>query len=201
MRLKPRNDVCVTFDLAEVPGGNIAAWGRECCAQALAGIELGDWRPVHDWTKSWVGWGGGAWLPDTWILHAVSGLLQRTPRLAVHGLDLGLRVWLTGAADRAALTWLRGVVVMDRLHDPKSALLDLRAGRELLPAWVSGSPDVRLAECGAAAEVSRKRVSSVKPRPGYVGPESMAHGVAPPIDSRSDGDEPFIWKAVARYLE
>lgn len=70
--------------------------GRGVRAKSLAGVENSDWRPVYDWTKSWIGWGGGAWIPDSWILYAVSALLQGKTRIAVHSLDLGLGAWLEG---------------------------------------------------------------------------------------------------------
>lgn len=108
----------------KVPGGDIAAWGSECRDKALAGAAEGDPRAVHGWTKSWIGWGGGAWIPDTWILYAVAGIMEGKPRIAVHSLDLGIRAWLAGPLDRAGLIWLRGLVVEQRLNDPKTALLD-----------------------------------------------------------------------------
>lgn len=191
----------MTFDPNKVPGGDVLAWGRECRAKALAGVDQGNSQAVHDWTKSWIGWGGGAWLPDTWILYGVAGILDGKPRNAVHGLDLGIRTWLTGASDRAAFTWLRGIVVKERLNDPKTAVLDLRAARDHLPGWLSASADARIAECETAAGSSRKRAPSVKPRPDHVGPASMLHAVAPPIVTRADGQVPDVWSDIGRYFE
>ena len=76
----------MTFDPAKVPGGDVAHWGAQCRVKALAGLDAGNWRPVYDWTKSWIGWGGGAWLPDTWLLCAASALLKGQPRTAIHSI-------------------------------------------------------------------------------------------------------------------
>ncbi|GAB3862702.1 hypothetical protein GCM10028801_28730 [Nocardioides maradonensis] len=177
----------MTFTIDKVPGGDIAAWGRECRDKALAGAAEGDPRAVHDWTKSWIGWGGGAWLPDPWILYTVAGLLEGKPRIAVHSLDIAIRTWLAGASDRAALTWLRGMVISDRLNDPKTALIDLRDAAAQVPGWMTVAPDQRLEECESAAATSRKRVASVKPRPAHVGASSMVDVVAPPVVGRMMG--------------
>jgi hypothetical protein len=53
----------MTFDLARVPGGDVAAWGAECRDKALSGVRDGDWCSIYDWTKSWIGWGGGCMVP------------------------------------------------------------------------------------------------------------------------------------------
>lgn len=191
----------MTFDPATVPGGDVARWGAECRAKALAGVAAKDWRPVYDWTKSWIGWGGGAWIPDTWLLYAVSALLDGKPRNAVHSLDLGLRVWLSGETDRAALTCLRGQIVMDRLADPKTALLDLEESAASVPAWLQSGASERLERCRADAAKSRKRVPSVKPRPTFVGSAESMHVVAPAVGNRADGSEPEVWPAVAGYFQ
>jgi|SRR5262245_3306306 len=79
----------MTFAAAKMPGGDVAAWGAECRAKALAGVEAGNWRPVYAWTKGWIGWGGGAWIPDTWLLYAVSALLRVSRKLL-------FAVWISG---------------------------------------------------------------------------------------------------------
>lgn len=190
----------MTFDPAKVPGGDVARWGKECRAKALAGIDAEDWRPVYDWTKSWIGWGGGAWIPDTWLLYAVSALLQGKPRIAVHSLDMGLGTWLAGEADQAVLTWCRGVVVMDRLADPKTALIDLEDCRDSVPQWLRATATGRLETCRAAAPKSRKRVPSVNPRPAFTGFDKMRRVVAPPAVQRQSGEQPGVWMSVERYF-
>lgn len=190
----------MTFDPHKVPGGDVAAWGRECQTKALAGEADGDPRTVHDWTKSWIGWGGGAWLPDPWILYSVAGLMEGKPRIAVRSLDIGIRTWLDGAVDRAALTWLRGLIIEGRLNDPKTALLDLEPAAASVPAWLTPSPDNDVEHCREAAVNSRKRVASVKPRPSHVGAASMHDLVAPPVIERADGAEPEIWSLVKHYF-
>lgn len=191
----------MTFDPAKVPGGDVSRWGADCRSKAVAGVAAGDWRDVYDWTKSWIGWGGGAWVPESWLLYAVSALLQRQPRTAIHSLDLGTRVWLSGAVDRASLTWLRGVLVMDRLKDPKAALLDLEDSIDLLPSWLSTGATERIERCRLAAKKSRKRVSSVKPRPAHVGPAESAHIVAPQVQVRADGAQPEGWAVIRPFFE
>jgi hypothetical protein len=191
----------MTFDAAKVPGGDVSRWGAECRSKALAGVTAGEWRDVYDWTKSWIGWGGGAWVPESWLLYAVSALLQGQPKTAIHSLDLGTRVWLDGPVDRASLTWLRGVIVMDRLNDPKTALLDLEDSIDLLPSWLSIGATQRVERCRVAATKSRKRVPSVEPRPNCVGSAESAHVVAPPVRDRTDGAEPEGWAEIRPYFE
>ncbi|WP_207009612.1 hypothetical protein [Nocardioides aromaticivorans] len=188
------------FDPAQMPGEDVSRWGADCRAKALAALGASDWRGVHEWTKSWIGWGGGAWIPDTWLLYAASALLEGKPRNAVHGLDLGLRVWLAGASDRAALTWLRGLIVMDRLADPKTALIDLEESLELLPNWLRDESADRLERCRDEAARSRKRVPSVQPRPAFVGAEGSRHVVAPSVSDRVDGSEPEAWPVIRSYF-
>src|SRR6476620_4888133 len=190
----------MTFDPAKVPGGDVAGWGEECRAKTLAGIDAEDWRPVYDWTKSWICWGGGAWIPDTWLLYAVSALLQGKPRSAVHGLDLGLGTWLPGEADRAVLTWCRGVIVMDRLADPKTALIDLEDCRDSVPQWLRPRATGRHEACRDAAPKSPKRVPSVNPRPVFTGFAETRHVVAPPVVQRQSGEQPGVWTSVERYF-
>jgi len=191
----------MTFDPAKVPGGDVSLWGADCRAKALEGVAAADWRDVYDWTKSWIGWGGGAWIPDTWLLYAVSALLDGKPRNAVHSLDLGLRVWLAGEKDRAALTWLRGQIVMDRLADPKSALLDLEDSVDMLPTWLQSGAADRLKRCRDEAAKSRKRVPSVNPRPAFVGSEDSQDVVAPAVTDRADGSEPETWTQIEAYFQ
>lgn len=190
----------MTFDLAKVPGGDVAAWGAHCREKALVGVRDRDWRAIYDWTKSWIGWGGGAWLPDTWLLYAVSALIEGKPRGAVHSLDLGLKTWLAGDADRAVLTWCRGVIVMDRLADPKTALLDLNDAVADVPAWAESDAGDRLDHCRHAASMSRKRVASAQPRPAYEGAENALRVVAPPVGTRADGEEPIVWPAIEPFF-
>jgi len=191
----------MAFDPSKVPDGDVSRWGADCRAKALAGVAAHEWRDVYGWTKSWIGWGGGAWVPDTWLLYAVSALLEGKPRNAVHSLDLGTRIWLGGAVDRASLTWLRGVIVMDRLNDPKTALVDLEAALSLLPSWLSTGGPERIDRCRDEAGRSRKRVATVQPRPEYVGAEQMAHVVAPAVSNRIDGGEPEAWPVIASYFQ
>ena len=191
----------MAFDASKVPGGDVAVWGRDCREHAEIALLADDWRGVYDWTKSWVGWGGGAWLPDSWLLYAASALLKGEPRNAVHSLDLGLGMWIEGPADRALLTWCRGVLVWAVLRDPKTALSDLEAAAGSLPAWLGMDVGSQLQACRASAESSRKRVASVKPRPSLAIPASGRDFVAPQVDVHADGDEPTVWRWVARFFE
>lgn len=190
----------MAFDLAKVPGGDVGKWGSECRDRAVGALAEGDWRGIYDWTKSWIGWGGGAWLPDTWLLYAVSALIHGQPRAAVNSFDLGLKTWLTGAVDRSAIVWCRGMLVWKQLDDPKTALADLETASELLPAWVGADPSDGVQLCRAAARASRKRVPTVQPRPDHVGPGGKLHVVAPPAKARDDGDRPDVWPTVTPYF-
>jgi len=190
----------VAFDPTMVPGGDVAKWGSDCRDRALEVLSEGDWRGVHDWTKSWVGWGGGAWLPDAWLLYATSALLKREPRNAVHALDRGLKTWIRGPIDRALLTWCRGILVWTALSDPKNALADLSDSSLQLPAWLELDVAALLERCLEDASASRKRVPSVRPRPELPHPASVPDFVAPAVGSRGDGARPEVWLAVAPYF-
>lgn len=187
----------MAFDIKKVPGGDVARWGSECRAKSLACLVAQDWRGVHDWTKSWVGWGGGAWSPDAWLLYAVSALLNNQPKNAVHSLDLGLRVWLEGPKDQAALTWCRGLVVWNEMKDPKTALLDLEAAAPTVPLWAAAAPQRAIEQCRQAAAASRKRVPSVQPRPKFAGSPPP---VAPAAEYRADGCEPTVWTEISTFF-
>lgn len=190
----------MTFDPARVPGGDVAAWGAECREKALDGVRAGDWRSIYDWTKSWITSGGGAWLPDTWLLYAVSALIQGKPRIGIHSLDLGLRTWLAGPSDRAALTWCRGVIVMRELADPKTALLDLDDIAAFLPAWTSPFACPCIERCRDAAAASRKQVRAVGPRPDFEGSRTYEHTVASKVDDRRDGERPEVWPTIEQFF-
>jgi hypothetical protein len=133
-------------------------------------------------------------------LDAVSALLKGQPKIAVRGLDLGLATWLAGPADQAALTWCRGVIVMDRLRDPSTALLDLRDAHQLLPPWIADEAPERLQRCREAAAASRKRVASVGPRPEFTGADHVRHTVARRVSDRRDGEKPSVWEDVAGFF-
>lgn len=190
----------MTFDAAKVPGGDVRRWGEECRAKALRGVGNQDWREIYDWTRSWVGWGGGAWLPDTWLLYAASAILHKQPKSAVHSLDLGLRIWLAGPEDRAALTWCRGLLVWSELKDPKTALLDLESWLQDAPSWAAPSPRETLEMCRQAASISRKRVPSVGPRPAFEGPKPAQSTIAPEVGRREDGSEPAVWGEISSFF-
>jgi len=53
----------------------------------------GDWHRAYEAAKSWIVGGGGAQLPDPWLVYAASALLHGQPRIAVHSID---SVWATG---------------------------------------------------------------------------------------------------------
>lgn len=192
----------MSHDREPLSAADTAAWGAECERLALEALRAGEWRGVYEWTKSWIARGGGAWLPDTWLLYAASSLLQGQPRGAVHSLDLGLRHWLDGSADRAALTWVRGTVVRYRLSDPRTALLDLESDLPF-PVWVVAGTlgvDEEIRACREEAGRSRKRKATVSVRPDHRGPGTAADVVAPAVVRRLDGDEPRVWAAVAQLL-
>ncbi|HSE46690.1 MAG TPA: hypothetical protein VLA89_15310 [Gemmatimonadales bacterium] len=187
----------MTFDASKVPGGDVAQWGDECRERALAALAQADWRGVYEWTKSWVGWGGGAWLPDSWLLYATSALLKNEPKNAIHSLDLGLRTWIEGPIDRAVLTWCRGILVWRLLKDPKTALVDLEAAADQVPDWLEDDVASGIQTCQQNAAASRKRVPSAKPRPDFSVPSTGRGFAAPPVGSHVDGTRPAVWDQVA----
>ncbi|MBI5231017.1 MAG: hypothetical protein HY876_02505 [Coriobacteriales bacterium] len=191
----------MSIDRPPASAEETAVWGLGCERKAVAAVHAGDWRGIHDWTKSWVSRGGGAWIPDTWLLYAASALLKGQPRIAVRSLDLGIGTWLDGVGDRAALTWIRGSIIWRRLDDPKSALLDLEADLPF-PRWTRSATDVDqvLDACRQAASTSRKRAATVPPRPSFTGAGSTGEVVAPSLGDRRDGDEPRVWTEVAALL-
>lgn len=175
----------------------MASFGRECRQLAVDAVLENDWRRGHDWTKSWVAWGGGAWLPDAWLLYATSALLKGEPKNAIHSLDVRLRTWIEGPVDRAVLTWCRGVLVWRLLKDPKTALLDLEAASGQVPSWLATDVSLRLKACHQDAAASRKRVPSVKPRPDFAAPAGGRDFVAPAVDGHVDGARPPFWDNIA----
>ena len=196
------------FDASHI-GGDVAAFGEQCKAQALAGIAADDWRDVYEWTKSWISSGGGGYLPDAWLVYAVSGLLHKQPRTAVHTIDMALQTWIGGTADRAALTWCRGLLILNHLSDPSTALLDLEDAHPSLPHWLSAGSTEALESCREAASRSRKKKASVPPRPEYDLPlhrgvfspgASGLAAFAPDVSVRCDGDEPDVWPTVAPFF-
>jgi len=89
---------------------------------------------------------------------------------------------------------------MDRLADPKTALLDLEGSVADVPAWAEPLAGERLDHCRQAAAASRKRVASVKVRPAYEGAVNSLHVVAPPVGERGDGVQPEVWPAVEYFF-
>ncbi len=191
----------MTFDPSSVPGGDVRAWGARCVEEALVGVAAQDWQAVHNWTKSWIGWGGGAWEPGPWLLYGVSGLLRSQPRIAVRGLDLGLKNWIDGPKDRAVLEFARGQIVRLVLKDPKTARADFEKSSHACPGWLRVELAEAMTACEGEALASRKRVASVEPRPDFERPAHLAEStVAPSVTRRGDGDQPSIWEQVTMYF-
>jgi hypothetical protein len=168
-------------------------------AKIRAGLSAGDWREVHDWTKGWVGQGGGAWLPEAWLAYAAGGILLGQPRTAVHSVDAGLSNWIVAEADRSILLWARGSLVMRRLADPKTALPDLTVAAEASPTWLAPVLAADTEACEAAAKTSRKRTPSVKPAPAYEA-RDFAHDKVAPSVRHTPGDQPPLWDELIPLL-
>lgn len=162
-----------------------------------AGIADGDWRPPYEWAKSWISSGGGACQLDPWLAYVASGLLKGEPRTATHAIDLALKNWIYGEADRAVLLWTRSRIVCQRLKDPKSALTDLEAAVESAPGWLADRAVEDVHACRAKAEASRKRTPSVKAAPTYTGTDTP---VAEPTEAIPDGTMPELWPDIDRLL-
>lgn len=176
----------------------MAAWGEECRRTAVASLKDGDWYGSYASTKSWIGYGGGAWILDTWLLYAASALLHGQPRTALHAMDKAMRAWLPHPADRAVLRWVRGQILRIRLKDPKTALDDLRAAVADAPAWLRPMADASLAAAEAEAPKSRKRVAAFTPSPDHAG--RTPDFVAPPLGPRLPGARPGVWDDVAPFF-
>jgi hypothetical protein len=101
---------------------------------ALACLRAGDGLGAYRWAKGWIGAGGGPHI-DPWLVYVASSLLRGQPRNAVHAIDLAIGGWLPGRQDRAAMLYVRGVVVFRRLEDPKTALLWSRHNRSYQAGW------------------------------------------------------------------
>ena len=122
------------------------------------------------------------------------------PRNAVHSIDLALANWITDAADRAILRWVRGHIISIRLADPKTALLDFEAACVHAPAWLRTVAHESRERCAAEAPASRKRKPTVPKAPDHAGPQSVHATVAPPDSPREPGRRPPVWEAVMTAL-
>jgi len=164
-----RDILSVPATPSEMTSGEVESWGAASRDRALQTLADEDWRGTYELTKSWVSRGGGAWLPDAWLMYAASALLRRQPKIAVHSLDLALGTWLSGSVDRPAISWCRGLFVWFRLNDPKTALLDLEPAFDLAPQWLGSDLPGQIARCRVEAQRSRKRTASVKSQPEFLG--------------------------------
>jgi hypothetical protein len=176
-----------------------AEFGREARSRALAAYEDRDWQLIHDWTKSWISSGGGAWTTEAWLLYVVSALLQGWPRSAVHSVDMALGTWIEAPEDRGILHWVRASVIHHHLKDPKTALADYEAASEGTPDWLRERAERDLISCSAAAEKSRKRKPSVAAAPDFeVSDRSF---VTRPTAPNRPGAVPEIWPQLLETLD
>lgn len=167
---------------------------------AAEGLAERDWRTTYDAAKGWVSRGGGAWIPECWLVHAASGVLHRQPRTGVHALDLALGNWVSAEPDRSILLWARASIVWHWLDDPKTAEADFTAAGTASPAWLQPRLEHDVEACREAAALSRKRKAAVASAPGYA-TEPLAHGtVAPREATHEPGVEPELWDLAVPIL-
>jgi hypothetical protein len=174
--------------------------GAEYRREALAALAADDWHRAYEWAKGWISSGGGAWIPDPWLVYVASSLLHGQPRTAVHSLDLALKHWIVEPPDRAILLWVRGDVIRRQLKDPKTAIADLAHAAENAPAWLRDTVETDRGACLNEAESSRKRKPSVAEAPDYKGPGTAADTVARPEGQRLAGARPAVWDALLPRL-
>lgn len=146
-------------------------------AQAAAGLAAGDWTTTFEVAKAWV-MAGGAWLPDAWLLRAVSQMLHGEPVAAVRELDLGLRHWVRDPGDRAPLLWARGVLQLRHLADPSGAAPDFDAACR-----------------------DRTTARAVAPAPDYDATGVPHDAVGPPDPDHTPGAEPRLWAELCAVLD
>jgi hypothetical protein len=178
--------------------GHADALGRQMQAAAEEGLREGDWHRAYEAAKSWVMGGGGAPLPDPWLVYAASALLHGQPRIAVHSIDLGLGHWVEPPADRAILYAVRGWIILEALRDPKTAIDDFSAAQESSPTWLLPAVAEGLRRSSAGAATSRKRKPTVGASPKVVKPSTAP--VRPGSVARSVGSVPSVWRAVSPHL-
>ncbi len=169
-------------------------------AQAAAGLAAGDWAATLTAAQSWV-MAGGAWLPDTWLLRAVSQLLHDEPVAAVRELDLGLRHWVRHPGDRAPLLWARGVVQLRHLADPGGAAPDFAAAAAGAPVWLRRFVVRDQVACSAAACRDRRTSRAVPAAPAYDATGVPHDAVAPPDPDHTPGAEPALWAELCAVLD
>lgn len=167
-------------------------------AAAEEGLREGDWHRAYEAAKSWIMGGGGAPLPDPWLVYAASALLHGQPKIAVHSIDLGLGHWVEPAEDRAILYTVRGWIILETLKDPKAAIDDFNAAQESSPTWLLPAVAEGLRRSSVEAATSRKRKPSVGASPKVVKPSTAP--VRPGTVARSAGSVPSVWPAVVAYL-
>jgi hypothetical protein len=157
--------------------------------QALACLRDGDGLGAHRWVKGWIGAGGGPHI-DPWLADVACDLLRERPRNAVLAIDLAIGTWLPGVWDRAAMLYVRGVIVFRHLDDPKTALLDLDPIRETLPGWLEPLTISEITACEDAAPLSRKRKAAVANARPYLPPLQAVATGDHAHEHRADGDPP-----------
>lgn len=159
-----------------------------------------DWRATYGRAKEWV-YLGGAFVPETWLVYAASGIFHRQPRTAVHTLDMALGPWIEHAPDRAILLWARATVVRCHLDDPKTALLDYTVALPDAPDWLRPQVATDIEACTNAAARSRKRKPSVKPSPEYWrAPEDFYDLVNNRMPGHRPGSRPALWDLIVPVL-
>ncbi len=169
-------------------------------AQAAAGLAAGDWTTTLEAAKAWV-MAGGAWLPDAWLLRAVSQTLHGEPAAAVRELDLGLRHWVQEPGDRAALLWARGVLQLRHLADPCGAAPDFDAAAASAPFWLRRFVVRDQVACSAAACRDRTTERAVPAAPDYDATGVPHDAVAPPDPDHTPGTEPALWAELCAVLD
>ena len=168
---------------------------KDCLGEALEALTCHDWSMASVAAKRWVSTGGGAQLPDPWLVYSASDLILGRASTAVSSLDMGLRNWVADPADRSVLLWARGCVLLRRLSDARSALVDLDAAAPDAPEWLVDQLAFDRKECARKARAKRVGKPPCGEAPAY-DPRISPTRVAAALPGHYAGDEPAVWDAV-----
>jgi hypothetical protein len=183
-------------DAGEPLDGLRAGQAQQLASRAITALAAGDWYGAYVATSTWSTEHSGAWLTDSWLLMAACDVANGHTRGTVHPLHLGLRDYIDRPQDRAILHWARGQLLLSRLADPASALVDLELAGSDGPAWLAPyvADSVTEARREIASNGEPPEPANIDQVPSYTGNQ------APPRRRPADGSTPIVFDDLVSYF-